>query len=92
MRLVWQGDADLDLKVTEPTGSVCSWLNRQTVGGGTLLGDTLAEPSRETYVAAQAFSGVHKVTVDRTWGRPLGEKAKLEIVRHQGTPQETVGW
>jgi hypothetical protein len=90
IRLIWQGEADLDLKVTEPTGSVCSWQNRQTIGGGTLLGDTLSEPNRETYVAAQAFTGEYKIIVDRTWGRPLGDKAKLEIVRHQGTPDETV--
>ena len=37
-----------------------------------------------------SFPGEYKVIVDRTWGRPLGDKAKLEIVRHQGTPDETV--
>src|SRR5262249_49506680 len=30
IKLSWQGDADLDLKVKEPTGSVCWTLNRQT--------------------------------------------------------------
>ena len=38
IKLSWQGDADLDLKVKEPTGSVCWVLNRQTIGGGTLTG------------------------------------------------------
>jgi tetratricopeptide (TPR) repeat protein len=99
IRLTWAGAADLDLKVHEPTGSVCSWKNRQTVGGGTLIGDTvptadkrgLSNPeSNETYIAAQAFPGDYKVTVDLVWGRPLGGKAKLEIVEHQGTPQETI--
>src|SRR5436305_14956607 len=35
--LSWQGAADLDLEVREPTGTVCSYLQRQTAGGGTLL-------------------------------------------------------
>jgi tetratricopeptide (TPR) repeat protein len=88
MHLAWQDKADLDLKVKEPSGSVCSWLQRQTVGGGTLLGDTLSEPNRETYVAAKAFPGEYLVTVDRVWGRPLGDTAQLRIIRHQGMPQE----
>jgi len=90
IRLTWQGEADLDLKVLEPNGSVCSWLNRQTVGGGVLIGDTLGEVGGETYVAAQAFPGTYKVTVDQVWGRPLGGKAKLEVIRHQGTAKETI--
>jgi hypothetical protein len=89
IRLTWQGEADLDLKVLEPNGNVCSWLNRQTVGGGVLIGDTLNEVGGETYIAAQAFPGTYKVTVDQVWGRPLGGKAKLEVIRHQGTAQET---
>jgi tetratricopeptide (TPR) repeat protein len=90
IRLAWQDTADLDLRVEEPSGSTCSWLNRQTVGGGTLLGDTLTETNNETYVAARAFSGVYKVTVDRVWGRPLGGRAQLQIIHHQGTPQQQV--
>jgi hypothetical protein len=88
IHLAWQDKADLDLKVEEPSGSVCSWLQRQTVGGGTLLGDTLSEPNRETYVAAKAFPGEYQVTVNRVWGRPLGDAAQLRIIRFQGTPQE----
>jgi hypothetical protein len=30
VRLSWQGEADLDLKVEEPTGSICTWQNRQS--------------------------------------------------------------
>src|SRR5262249_40397711 len=36
IRLGWGGEADLDLRVKEPSGSVCSCVNRLTVGGGTL--------------------------------------------------------
>jgi tetratricopeptide (TPR) repeat protein len=103
IKLSWQGQADLDLKVKEPTGSVCSALNRQTVGGGTLVGDLLTAPpalpgagalyqqagQTEVYQAAQAFPGEYQVRVDRVWGRPLGDKAQLRVIQHQGTPQET---
>jgi hypothetical protein len=88
-KLSWQGDADLDLKVKEPTGSVCWVLNRQTIGGGTLTGDAQSDRNSETYQAAKAFSGDYEVTVDRVWGAPLSNKAQLKIIRHQGTTQQS---
>ena len=88
IRMAFQGECDLDLRVQEPTGSVCSWLNRQTIGGGTLLGGTLTEMNRETYVAAKAFSGTYKVTIDRMWGRPTGGRVQLRLIRHEGTPEK----
>jgi hypothetical protein len=88
--LVWESGtepADLDLQVEEPTGSVCVWRNRQTVGGGTLLGGRLGD-KKTIYVAAEAFSGGYKVRVERLFGHPLGDKAQLRVVRHKGTPDE----
>jgi hypothetical protein len=87
--LRWDGEADLDLEVKEPIGTLCSCMQRQSPGGGILLGDTLSDTSRESYVAASAFAGDYQVTVRRIWGRPLGGKATLEIVEHQGTPKES---
>jgi tetratricopeptide (TPR) repeat protein len=94
VKLSWQGEADLDLKVTEPTGSVCSWLTRQTVGGGTLVGDglpagSLAETQSETYAAAEAFSGEYTISVERFRGKSLADRAQLRIIQHQGTDDET---
>jgi tetratricopeptide (TPR) repeat protein len=89
IKLNWQGEADLDLKVQEPTGSICSSLNRQTVGGGTLVGDTLADMTSETYTAGQAFTGEYVVSVERFRGRPLGNRAQLRVIQHQGTAEET---
>jgi hypothetical protein len=83
------GPAGLDLEVKEPNGSVCSCLQRLTPGGGTLIGGTLSETNRETYVLAEGFTGDYQVTVRRIWGRPLGGKAKLVIVRHQDTAEES---
>ena len=89
IQLSWQGEADLDLEVTDPVGTVCSFMQRQTPGGGTLMGDTLADGNLESYVAAEAFAGDYQVTVRRVWGKPLGSKATVRIIQHQGTPQET---
>jgi hypothetical protein len=92
IQLIWQGDTDLDLEVKEPIGSLCSFMQRQTPGGGILLGDTLSNMTSESYVAAKAFTGEYQVTVRRIWGRPLGGKATLKIIQHQGTPQQTERW
>jgi len=89
IELTWEGEADLDLEVKEPIGTVCSFLERQSPGGGTLLGDTLADAGHESYVAAKAFPGEYQVTVRRIWGRPLGGRANIEIVEHLGTARET---
>src|SRR5262249_42817898 len=89
IQLLWQGDADLDLKVKEPIGTKCSALQRYTPGGGILLGDMVAENFNESYVAAQAFSGEYEITVERVWGRPQGSKATLVITQHHGTPEQS---
>jgi tetratricopeptide (TPR) repeat protein len=88
IKLSWQGDADLDLHVLEPTGSMCSPLHRQTIGGGVLIGDTLADMTSESYLAAEGFSGEYEIEVEKVWGHPLNNKAQLKIIRHQGTPEE----
>jgi hypothetical protein len=74
--------------MTEPAGSVCSPINRQSVGGGILIGDSLADMTSETYLAAQAFTGDYLINVERIWGHPLGDRAQVKVIRHQGTPQE----
>jgi hypothetical protein len=89
VELSWEGDTDLDLEVREPIGTVCSFLQRQTPGGGILLGDSMADHSREAYIAARAYPGEYQLTIRRVWGRPVGGKATLEIIQHQGTPRES---
>jgi hypothetical protein len=92
VRLTWEdgvsGPCDLDLEVTEPGGSICSWKQRQSTGGGIHLGDSLSELNRESYIAAQGFKGEYEIKVNRVWGRPLGSRARVEIILYQGTPQE----
>ena len=93
IKLVYQGEAELDMKVTEPSGSVCWALNRQSIGGGVLVGGNISDRTglekSESYLSAQAFSGEYQIDVHRVWGKPLGDKAQLRIIQHQGTKDET---
>jgi hypothetical protein len=84
--LQWEGDADLDLSVIEPTGFYCHPLVPETVGGGVLQAD---RPTRsETYTASQGWTGQYEIRVERIWGNPTAGIANLDIVWHQGTPKE----
>ncbi len=88
VRVKWQGSSDLDLKVAEPPGTFCSYLIRTSPGGGVLLADLADEERTETYYLTEGYSGDYQIRVDRVWGRPVGNKVTLEVVRHQGTPRE----
>lgn len=96
IELKWTGgtdDADLDLHVTEASGTTCSPMQRHTAGGGVLHGDLMeqkADNHSETYVAAEAFSGTYLVRVHRVWGKTQGNKATLVVTRHKGTPNQAV--
>ncbi len=88
IKLAWQGEADLDLQVKEPVGSLCNPTNSQTVGGGVLLGDSLTETGLETYTAAEAFSGNYEIKVKKIWGKTNGDKAQVRVIQNLGTPDQ----
>jgi tetratricopeptide (TPR) repeat protein len=90
---VWADQADLDLEVAEPSGTVCSPREPQTTGGGMWRGDRLmsgelAEKYRESYTAAEGFSGSYEVRVRKVWGQPQGDKVTVRVTRHQGAANE----
>ncbi len=92
INMTWQpgasGDADLEMEIKEPTGTICSSQYRMTPGGGALSGLTLSSQRKATYAASQAFSGEYQIGVKRLWGQPAAGQFRLEIIQHQGTPQE----
>ena len=64
VRVSWTGDADIDLAIEEPSGTVCSLDSRSSAGGGTLLGDAFPGHGddetgtvSETYICPQGFTG-----------------------------------
>ena len=89
INLTWEagssGPAGLELWVQETGGTVCSTEHRMSPGGGVLTGGTLSQLTKFSYTAAQAFTGEYTIKVRRLWGQPLGGKARLEIIQHQGT-------
>jgi hypothetical protein len=90
IELLWQGNADLDLTVAEPVGSVCSATHKRTTGGGVLKADVLEQLNdrSELYTAASAFSGTYKVSVRQAFGRPIGGRAVIKVTKFKGTPKE----
>jgi hypothetical protein len=92
IQLTWDNGAqpcEVDLTVKEPSGGVASFDQRQTAGGGTFLANNLLQMNRVAYTASQAFSGEYEITVQRNWGQPSGNSARLEITHHAGTSKET---
>ena len=94
MKISWTGDADVDVMVEEPAGTVCSLRNRRTTSGGVLLGDTFAHASdhsselSETYVCPEGFQGRYRVLVRRIWGDVTAGKVTVDVYTNQHTPQE----
>ncbi len=94
IRVTWQGDADLDLKVLEPLGTVCSAQNRMTPAGGVLVQDSFGKDPgssknpAELYICARGLPGNYEIRLERVWGNPLGGRAKVEITYNEGTASE----
>jgi tetratricopeptide (TPR) repeat protein len=93
VELLWQGKtADLDLYVTEPTGSTAGPAHKRTAGGGVLKADVLdqGDDRSEVYTAAEAFSGGYEVRVKPAFGRAVGGRAQVRVTRFKGTDREAV--
>jgi hypothetical protein len=91
LRLTWSGNADLDLIVEEPAGTVCSFENRDSPGGGVLTHDGYgpsAENCYEEYICAFGFRGDYRVRVRQSFGVPVSGRATLTLTRHAGTAEE----
>ena len=91
VRVSWTGDADIDLAVEEPGGTICSLENRSSAGGGTLLGDSYPGQGEdntgtvsETYVCPKGFSGQYRLLVRKVWGEVSTGQVSVEIVTDAG--------
>jgi tetratricopeptide (TPR) repeat protein len=94
LELTWNGDADVDLIVEEPSGTVCSLSSPRSTSGGTLLADSDAPADRantthrERYVATEAFPGTYRVLVRRAWGKVAADTVTATVVLNRGTDHE----
>ncbi|MFZ5833525.1 MAG: hypothetical protein ACOY3P_25850, partial [Planctomycetota bacterium] len=87
------GEADVDIMVEEPSGSVCSLRNPRSSGGGVLLSDASAHGDNvrtdgysEVYVCPQGFDGTYRLLIRRVWGKVTAGKVNVKIYRHYGSP------
>lgn len=91
VELTWNGEADLDLLIEEPSGSTCSHAQPRTSGGGILVHDGFGPNQNNTYekyVCPEGFTGEYRLRIRHSGGNLVGKRATLKIVRYQGTPQE----
>ncbi|MGI9176387.1 MAG: hypothetical protein ACR2IT_00850, partial [Pirellulales bacterium] len=94
--LSWTGDADIDVIVEEPAGTVCSLSAPRSASGGVLLGDNNAatDPDNAThherYVATEAFPGDYRILVRRASGKVAADTITAEMTIHRGTDREQV--
>lgn len=91
VRLEWSGAGDLDLLVEEPTGTVCSFENRDSPGGGVLVHDGYGpkqDNCYDEYICAYGAPGDYRLQVRHAWGRIVGGRATLTVIQHAATPEE----
>ena len=95
VKVSWTGDADVDIMVEEPSGTICSFRNPRTTAGGVILGDAAARDSTtssgslsETYVCPEGFNGTYRVLIRRVWGKVAAGKVTVDVYSHYGTPQQ----
>lgn len=93
VRLIWTGDADLDLSIVEPGGAVCSFNRRITADGGMLIAKSQGGKAKdgqhtEEFVCVEAKSGNYTIKVNYVIGRVTNGQALLQVIRHANTPME----
>lgn len=88
----WTGDADIDLFVEEPSGTVCSLRSPRTTAGGVFLGDGVSQlgksrlgGSSEVYVCPKGFDGTYRLLLRRVWGEVTAGKVNVEVCTHYRT-------
>lgn len=94
LELAWTGDADLDLMVEEPGGSVCSRQASHTEAGGILMGDQYPRnaatngETREYYVLPRGFTGDYRALIRKVSGQLTGDRATVTIHGHYNSSRQ----
>jgi hypothetical protein len=93
--VTWTGDADVDIAVEEPAGTICSAHQPRTTSGGVHLGDVAATANnqstkafKEMYVCPQAFDGQYRLLVKNVWGKTTSRKVNVEVYTNYGSEKQ----
>lgn len=92
IRLEWNGSADLDMQIEEPSGTVCGFETAETAAGGIFLHDGVGPDrtnSYELYVCPRGLSGPYRVRVRNAAGQLVGSRATLTVTMHSGFPEQS---
>ena len=93
VKVQWTGDADIDVMVKEPAGTVCSLRNQRTTSGGMLVGDLSSdnkasiEGHMAVYACPKAFSGNYQLLIRRVFGKLTTGKVTVEVITHYNTDE-----
>jgi len=88
IRVSWTGEADIDISVEEPSGTICSESDPRTIGGGVRLGDGYTAKDKvdvgasEVYVCPKGFAGSYRVQIHRVWGEVAAGKVTVDVYTH----------
>ena len=94
IEVTWTGDADIDVYVDEPGGTICSRLNPRTTAGGIYYGDVYSIGKsnsglmKEQYVLPKGFSGDYRLIIRRMMGEVTSGKVNVAIHNHFQSGQE----
>jgi tetratricopeptide (TPR) repeat protein len=94
VRVSWTGNADIDIAVEEPTGTICDVTNPATISGGLLLGDSSSmdkaskDGYSETYACARGYAGQYRIAIRKIWGDVVGGKVTVQMVTDYGTEHQ----
>ena len=93
IELLWQGNADLDLVVAEPSrlgvlGDQQADHRRRRAEGATSW--SRDNDRSEIYTAARPSAGPTRSRVKQAFGKPIGGTATVKVTKFKGTPKEAV--
>jgi uncharacterized protein YfaP (DUF2135 family) len=86
--ITWNTKTDIDLWVTEPDGTRCSYQNRKTNSGGILHEDNVTGFGPEHYTTQRGARGVYVISVNDYRG-DVPTTVNVQVTRFAGTPNQT---
>jgi hypothetical protein len=94
IQVTWTGDADIDLIVEEPGGTVCSLQQPRTTAGGVCVADVASATNEkaggqtEKYENSKAFPGTYRARLRKVYGEVVAGKVIVDVYKYYGTERQ----